>query len=397
MTPLDRLAARREGDFSRVTRRLERLGLLHQPVSAAALPFVCVRGRRLLNFASANYLGLAAHAALRQAAGCVAQEWGVSLSQPRAYASDTLSLSLERELARLAGQESALLFASTLHAAHDIFALLAGRRGVIFLDERAYPISEAGARAAGAAIQRFAHNDPEDLARRLRRCRARERVIVCDGLYMAEGAPAELVAFGRLAEEHDAYLYVDDTQGVGILGRGPEAGMPYGYGGGGTPAFSGAPPGRLIHVASLAKALGTPLTFAAGPAGFIDYLRVAAFSHSHNSPPSLPVAAAALAAVLRHAVEGDARRRRLLRLVRLFRAGMAGHQLSPHELPMQSLYFATAGEALELAVRLRRGGIWPVVQLDPQDHRRGVVRFLFTAVHGTSNVEQAITAINKAV
>jgi 8-amino-7-oxononanoate synthase len=323
---------------------------------------------------------------------------GTSHSQPRLWANDVLSLSLERELASLADQESALIFASTLHAAHDILSLLAGRGGAIFLDERAYPISEAGAKAAGASIQRFAHNDPGDLARRLSRCRARERVIVCDGLYMDEGKPAVLADLCKVAEAHDAYVYVDDAQGIGLLGRAPNAKMPYGYGGGGTPAFYSARPGRVIQVATLAKALGVPLAFAAAPAGFIEYLRTTAFSHIHNSPPAPPVVAAALAAVRLNRDEGNDRRSRLFQLVRLLQSGIESGQRSTHNLPMQSIYFDSVDEAATAAASLRRRGIWTVVHFNPPDNPHGgALRLLLTAQHEVGQILRVVDLVNEVI
>lgn len=393
MTPLDRLAARRDAAPSRVARRLGgRGGVLGQRVAAAAPPCVWVDGRPLLNFASSNYLGLAGHPAVRRAAARALARWPVALSQPRLWATDALSAALERELAGLVGQERALLFTSTLHAAHDVLPVLAGPRGALFLDARAYPISEAGARAAGGAVRRFAHNDPDDLARRLRACRAPDKVIVCDGLYMAEGEPAALADFHAVAERYDATLYVDDAQGVGLMGRGPHAAMPYGRGGGGAPAYCAAPCGRLVHVATLAKALGVPLAFVAGPAGFIDYLRAAAFSHAHHSPPALPVVAAALAAVRLHAAQGDALRERLLRRVRQYRAGAADlpERVAPgrgHDWPEQAIHFATPWAAVAAGRRLRRRGIWAVAQPRPLDNPGGgTLRFLFTAAHRPGDV-----------
>jgi 8-amino-7-oxononanoate synthase len=400
MTPLDRLAARRSATLPRLARRLGgRGGLLGQRVSTAAAPRVRVDGRWLLNFASANYLGLAGHPAVRRAAARASERWPLALSQPRLWAVDALSAALECELAKLVGQERALLFSSTLHAAHDVLPVLAGPRGVLFLDACAYPISEAGARAAGgAAVRHFAHNDPDDLARRLRRCQAPDKVIVCDGLYMAEGEPAALAAFCALAERYGATLYVDDAQGLGLMGRGPDAAMPYGRGGNGAPTFCSAPTGRLVHVATLAKALGAPLAFVAGPTGFIDYLRTAAFSHIHNSPPALPVVAAALAAVRLHATHGDALRERLLRRVRQYRAATAISRAQPggHDWPEQALYFPTPGAAVAAGRRLRRRGIWPIVQMRPADNPGGgALRLLFTVAHRPDDVERLLAALTE--
>lgn len=398
MTPLDELAARRDPALPHLVGQLGgRGGILGQRVSAAAGGRVWLDGRPVINFAAANYLGLAGHPAVRRAAALALKRWPVALSQPRLLATDALTSALERELARLAGQQRALLFTSTLHAAYDVLPLLAGPRGALFLDECVYPISAAGARAAGVTVRRFGHNDPAGLDRLLRRCGTRDKVIVCDGLYMPAGEPAPLVAFCAVAERHGATIYVDDAQGLGLMGRGSDRAMPYGRGGGGVMAYTDAPSGRVVYVATLAKALGIPLAFVAGPAGFIDYLRAAAFTHTHNSPPALPVVAAALAAVRLHAAQGDRLRGRLLGLVRQYRAelGQLPRGSSPHQWPEQAIYTATPHEALRLGRRLRQAGVWPVVQLRPPDNPGGgAVRLLFSAHHEPAEVERLVEVIS---
>ena len=395
MTALDDLVARRDPVWPRLVGQLGgRGGMFQQPVLAAAKGRVWVDGRPLLNFAAANYLGLAGHPAVRRAAALALRRWPVALSQPRLLATDSLTAALERELAGLVGQERALLFTSTLHAAHDVLPLLAGPRGALFLDECAYPISAAGARMAGATPMRFAHNDPADLGRLLHRCAARDKVIVCDGLYMSAGEPPPLAAFGALAERHGATIYVDDAQGLGLMGHGPDWVRPYGRGGGGVMAYTAAPSGRVVYVATLAKALGIPLAFVAGPAGFIAYLRATAFTHTHNSPPALPVVAAALAATRVHAVEGDRLRRRLLGRVRQFRAGVGAGVGSTHEWPEQAIYTPTPLAALRLGRHLRRAGIWPVAQFRPPDNPGGgAVRLLFSAQHTPADLERLVAVI----
>jgi 7-keto-8-aminopelargonate synthetase-like enzyme len=396
MTPLDRLVARRERDMARLARRLEKAGLVGQRVDAVRGRHVLVGGRWLINFASSDYLGLAGHPAVRRAAAEGARRWGISLSQPRFWATAGLTAALERELARLVGSEQALVFASTMQLAQDVLPALAGPRGSILIDERAYPISRRAAEMAalsGATVGLFCHNDPSDLARALGRRRGPgDQVIVCDGLYMAAAETAALDAFASLAERYDATIYLDDAQGLGLLGREPSAAMPYGWGGAGTPAYCSVRSGRLVYASTLAKALGAPLAFVAGPAGFIDYLRSAAFSHVHSSPPALPVVAAALAAVRLHAGQGDQLRRRLLHRVQLYQAA-TGQNEPASCLPLQSVYFDTPRQALAAGARLRREGIWPIVELWPEERPAGgAVRFLFTATHTAADVERLVEA-----
>lgn len=400
MYPLDRLAARRDQTMPRLARRLGRqAGLIQQPVAAVSGRHVLTHDQCLINFASSDYLGLAGHPQVRQAACWAAQQWGISLSQPRLWACDRLTAALERELARLVRQEQALVFPSTTAIAHDVLPLMAGPHGVILIDEWAYPISYRAASAAakhGVRLCRFQHNDPTHLADILKNLpKARDKVIVCDGVYMATGETSPLADFVRLAQRYDATVYLDDAQGLGLLGRGPSAHDPYGLGGGGTPAFYDIRPGRLAHVSTLAKALGVPLAFIAGPRRFIEHLQSTSFSHMHSSPPALPVVAAALAALRVHAAEGDQRRRRLARLIQFYRSRIATDEPEPPLLfPMQTIYFSASQSALAAGASLRRRGIWPIVQMRPEDNPTGgALRFLFTTAHRIADIMTLLRAL----
>jgi 8-amino-7-oxononanoate synthase len=401
MTALERLVRRRRQAFPELVRRLKSGGLVQQTLTAADGPRVRVRGRWVLNFAATNYLGLNDARQVVEATARAVHRTGISLGMPRLFGTDSLTARLEVELARLVGQESALVFPSTTHIALDVLPLLAGPGGALFVDQWAYPISLEGVHAAarrGARVHRFPHNDHRALATALRAQAARpDKVIVCDGVYSTGGHVAPLREFAHLARTFEAVIYVDDAHGVGLLGSNPTRGMPYGRGGGGTPRHLGMPSGNVVHVGSLSKAFGVPLAFVAGPAGFVDHVRATAATNMHSSPPALPTVAAALGALQFHSVYGEVLRHRLADRVRRFRAGLArvGVTLSRNRLfPIQTLRFATPRAAEAVACALRRLGIWAVLQLNPDDHPTGgVLRFVVTTRHEDADLHAAVAAI----
>jgi 8-amino-7-oxononanoate synthase len=456
--PLARLVRRRDQRVPALVAALAGAdALVAQPLDAAAGPRVRVGGRSVLSFAATDYLGLARDPRVAAATARAVGRWGVSLATPRLLAVDRLTRRLETALARLVGQPAACVFPSTTHAALDVLPLLAGPRGVLLVDEWAYPISLEGARLAaqqGARLERFPHDDLAALARRLARHAGNpDKVIVCDGVYPVGGRPAPLRAMDALARDFDAVVYVDDAHGVGLLGartttiprlgrtgarpftgspvgqmsNGPGAvppfgrldarslaghrhrqggaggagACPYGWGGGGTPRYLGVAPGRVVHVGSLSKALGVPLAFVAGPRAFVDYLRATAPTYTHSSPPALPVLAAALAALAVHAAEGDARRQTLAARVRYFRRALATAGLPPLTdtlFPIQTIGFATPLAARVVAASLRRQGVWPVLQLWPPERPQGgVLRFVLTAQHAESDLDQAVAALARSL
>jgi 8-amino-7-oxononanoate synthase len=378
-------------------------GLAEQPIDAVAGPRVQIAGGWALNFAATNYLGLSRHPWVTGAAARAACEWGVSLAAPRALALDRLTEQLEAAIARLVGHEQALVFPSTTHVALDVLPLLSGPRGAVFVDAWAYPLSAAGAYAAtrdGARVRSFPHDDARALAYLLAAHGQAGGVVVCDGVYPASGRPAALRAIERVARDRGARVYVDDAHGIGLLGAHPDAAMPYGYGGAGTPAHLAIAPGTIIHVGSLSKALGVPVAFVAGPRGPIGRIHAAAPTYTHCSPPALPVLAAALAALQAHEQYGDALRQRLAGLVWRFQSGLRRLGLAPQPrtiFPIQTLLFASSREADAAARALRRRGIWAVLQAGPNQHAGGALRFALTALHSPADIDLLLEALARYV
>jgi 8-amino-7-oxononanoate synthase len=395
-TSLANLICRRSQAVPRLIEKLRAYGFVQQHASSLSGGRIRLNGRWVLNFASCNYLGTRKHPSLAPAIVQAIQDKGMSLAMPRQLAVDNLTRQLEQLLAVLTGQESALIFPSTTHIALDVLPLLAGRRGVFLVDERAYPISLEGAYAAsrkGARIRRFNHNDPLALAEALVKFEAYpDKVIVCDGIYVSGGSVARLRDFDRLAREFDAVIYVDDAHGFGLLGSWPTRRAPYGCGGGGTPRHRSVPPGNIVHVGSLSKPFSIPVAFVSGPSIFIRYLASTTGAFSHSSQPAVPTLAAALAVLQVHNEQGDYWRQRLLALVVGFRRKLsqASLQLSPQwPLPVQSLPFSTPLAAARFAFALRSRGILSVLQLRPPDRPAGgVVRFIITANHKQADIEQ---------
>jgi 8-amino-7-oxononanoate synthase len=401
MSTLDQLVLRRGQVIPGLVDRLARTdGLVFQTITKAHGPCVRVDGRWVLNFGTSHYLGLGQDprvtAAMAQAAA-----GGISLGMPRALGAAALTGRVEAAIATLVGQDRALVFPSTTHVALDVLPLLAGRSGVLFVDEHAYPISLDGALLAARVsdrLVRFPHNDPVALERLLQFHRTvRDKVIVCDGIYPLGGQVAALRAFAALAERYGAAVYVDDAHGIGILGEEPSALMPLGHGGGGTPRQLGVGTGSVVHVGGLGKAFGVPVAFVAGPERFIDYLRLTAGSFIHSSPPATPILAAALAALQVHEREGDEIRRHLVSLVRRFRNGLRSVGLEPEPaslFPMQSLCWPSGAMATKAASTLRRQGIWTVLQLSPPGQPGGgAIRFVLTALHQASDIDEATAVI----
>ncbi|MEP7069984.1 MAG: aminotransferase class I/II-fold pyridoxal phosphate-dependent enzyme, partial [Usitatibacter sp.] len=226
-------------------------------------PRVRERGRTLANFSSNDYLGLANHPRLREAAHRAIDEYGVGAgASPLVSGHLAAHHSAELRFAEFSAMPRALLFGSGYAANLGILAALGGRDAEIFSDDLNHACLIDGARLSRAQVTRFGHADLEGLARQLRVSRAQVRVVATDAVFSMDGDIAPVPGLLALCEEHDAWLVLDDAHGVGVLGST----------GRGTLEHFGIASPRIVYMATLGKALGGYGAFVAGAAPMIEWL-----------------------------------------------------------------------------------------------------------------------------
>ena len=371
-------------------------------IAAPSGRHVSLDAGQAVSFVTPSYLGLERHPFVVSAVARAVHRWGVSTATPRALLRDPLTAALEHRVAGFVHQPAALVFASSRHAACDVLPALAGSNGTLCLDSWAYPTSVDGAREAqrhGARVAVFRHGDISALDHLLRRA-AGPKVIVTDGVHAAGGAMAPLAAFADAADRYAAVIYMDDSHGIGVLGRRVHGGPPFGLGGGGLLPYSGVTARRIIVAGTLTKALGAPVAFVAGNASLLRHAADRSASFVHHSPPSIPNVAAALAALAVQDREGNRLRQRLSALVRRFRAGLQRVGLEPASrslFPIQTVAF-TNDQEQNIGAALLRRGIWPLVLPRERDERH-VLRFFLTALHTPADIDlvvDALSAISRA-
>lgn len=306
---------------------------------------------------------------------------------------------LARQFALLQGCDAAVLATSTLHVSWDLFGILAQNPIEIFLDSKTYPISRWGVQRAmtlGAAVHRFAHNDPASLARKLATpAPGHLPVIVADGL-CAKCGSAPLKDYLALTKACGGLLVIDDTQALGLLGRNRTRQMPYGEGGGGSVPWSGAGGSEIIVFGSLAKAYGVPMAVLAGSRHWIRRFTERSATRMYCSPPSVANLRAAEHALDCNRRDGDARRSRLLELVRYFRrrAQAAGLSLASKTLlPIQAIAGAPEANAFELHQRMRARQVNTI--LNRGEHGRPQVTMLITSRHQREEIDFAINSMTR--
>jgi 8-amino-7-oxononanoate synthase len=346
-------------------------------------------------FSSALYLGLAhGHAQLRPWAKLTA-------GAPAALVPPAGSRSVARHLAVLQGMEAATLGVSTLHLFWDLFGQIRRWRVRILADEILYPVGHWGierAAAAGVPVSAFSHHDPFSLARKLDRGPSLPPLVVTDGLCPDCGRLPPLERYLPLIEERGGWLLVDDSQALGVLGRGPAPDLPYGRGGGGSPLFLGISSPHLVTLSSLAKGFGAPLAVLAGPGEAVHAFERESETLVYSSPPSVAALRAAEAALSINRERGERLRARLAERVRLFRTGLRetglpeGSGLSP----VRNLALPAGVDPVDLHRRLRETGVETVL-------RRGRCRpgplltFLLRADHTPEEIERAVNTLARLV
>src|SRR5215468_9669284 len=243
----------------------EELSVQTRTVEGAQGAWVTVDGKRVLNLCANNYLGLANHPRLREAAHAAIERFGVGPAAVRSI-SGSLSLhqELEQQLAAFKGVEATLTLQSGFNANLAVIPALVQDGDAIFSDELNHASIIDGCRLSRAQVIRYRHGDPDDLAAALQRTAGvRRRLVITDGVFSMDGDMAPLPQLVTVAARHDALVMVDDAHGEGVLG----------LGGRGISHHFGLLGQVDVEVGTLSKAFGVIGGYVAGRQVLIDYLK----------------------------------------------------------------------------------------------------------------------------
>ncbi|MGA5452683.1 8-amino-7-oxononanoate synthase [Streptomyces umbrinus] len=242
----------------------------------------------LLDLAGNDYLGLARHPEVTEAAASAAQTWGAGATGSRLVSGSTeLHAELERELAEFCGFESALVFSSGYAANLAAVTALAPHGSLVVSDAGNHASLIDGCRLARGTTQVVAHADP-DAVRKALGTHAGVAVVVSDTVFSVDGDAAPLTGLAAACREYGAALLVDDAHGLGVLGDGGR-GAPHAVG------LAGAP--DVVTTVTLSKSLGSQGGAVLGPAHIIDHLVNAARTFIFDTGLAPAAAGAALAAL----------------------------------------------------------------------------------------------------
>jgi glycine C-acetyltransferase len=252
--------------------------------------WLVVDGKRVLNFCSNNYLGMANHPRIVQAAQEAVKKYGVGPAAVRSIAGTMdLHLELERRLAAFKGVEAAITFQSGFTANIGTIPALVGKEDAVFSDELNHASIIDGCRLSGAKIIRYAHCNPQDLDRVLSEERDKfpRAMVITDGVFSMDGDISPLDKIYEVAQKYDAILMVDDAHGEGVIGKG----------GRGIVDHFGLHGKVDVEVGTLSKAFGVVGGVSAGNPVVVEWLRQRGRPFLFSSAMTVPDVAACLAAV----------------------------------------------------------------------------------------------------
>ncbi|MFY0647315.1 glycine C-acetyltransferase [Sulfitobacter geojensis] len=313
---------------------------------------VTANGKSVINLCANNYLGLADHPDLIQAAKTAMDDKGFGMASVRFICgTQDLHRTLETRIAQFLGKDDSILFAACFDANGGLFEPLLGPEDAIISDALNHASIIDGIRLCKAKRYRYANSDMDDLETQLKAAKAdgaRFIMIATDGVFSMDGYLAKLPEITKLAETYGALVMVDDCHSTGFMG--PK--------GAGTPAHFGVDVDILTG--TLGKALGGAVGgYIAGPQPVIDLLRQRArpYLFSNSLPPS--IVAAGLEAI-RLVEEGDALRAQLFKNATYWRDGLTrlGFDLLPGEHPIIPVMLGEAHLAQEMAARLFDEGVY---------------------------------------
>jgi 8-amino-7-oxononanoate synthase len=343
-------------------------------------------GRELANFSSNDYLGLANHPRLREAAHRAIDEFGVgSGASPLVSGHLRVHARAEQRFAEFCGLPRALLFGSGYAANLGILGAFGGRDAAIFSDELNHACLIDGARLSRGEVHRYGHCDMEALGAALAESKAAVRIVATDAVFSMDGDIAPVPRLLELCDRHDAWLVLDDAHGMGVIGA---------TGRGTLEHFAIRSP-RVIYMATLGKALGGYGAFVAADPGVIEWLvqRARTYIYSTGLPPMAPAVAIAALDLI------DAEPSRVMELrsnIAAFATALerAGLKPTPSPTAIQPIVVGSAERALDAAASLHeRGYLVPAIRPPTVPEGTSRLRVSLSAAHPRDEIDGLAVAL----
>ncbi len=348
-----------------------------------------LNGKKVLNFCSNDYLGLANHPNVIAAFKQAVDKYGVGSGAAHLICGhSTAHHALEEELAAFTGRDRALLFSTGYMANMGVISALLDKNDLVLEDKLNHASLLDGGLLSGAIFKRYLHADSENLQAKISQSTAKKTLIVSDGVFSMDGDLAPLAELIAVANNSQAGLMIDDAHGLGVLGK---------TGGGVVEHFSCSQNDAPILVGTLGKAFGTAGAFVAGSEELIEILIQKSRTYIYTT--AMPAAIAeATRASLQLIIAEDWRREKLTALVKQFRAGAAqlGLVLMDSDTPIQPLLIGESQQAMLLSQKLLElGCLVSAIRPPTVPQGKARLRVTFSANHQASDVDFLLSALEK--
>ncbi len=368
----------------------EKLYITIRRMDSPADGWMVVDGKKVLNFCTNNYLGLANNPKMKEAAKKAIDEWGVGPAAVRSIAgTQGLHLELERRLAQFKGVEDSLYVQSGFCANQAVLPQMVSKEDVIFSDALNHASIIDGARLSRATIVVYEHGNPADAEAKIQENlpKFRRGLLVTDGVFSMDGDIAPLDKLYAVAEKYNVITMVDDAHGEGVVGRG----------GRGIVDHFGLHGKFDVEVGTLSKAFGVVGGVVAGKKLIVDYLRQKARPFLFSSAVTPADAAACLAAV--DMLEASTELvDRLWKNARYFKGEMKkmGFDLGVSETPITPVMLGEAPLAKDFSRRLFEAGVFAMSLGFPTVPKgKARIRVMNTAAHTQADLDAGLAAFRK--
>jgi 7-keto-8-aminopelargonate synthetase-like enzyme len=387
-----------ESEMHRRLASIKDAGLLRElrRVDSAQGPRIEIKGRALLNFSSNDYLGLANHPALKEAAIKAVEKHGAGAGASRLICGSLAPFhELEETLAAFKSTEAALTFSTGYAAAVGTITALLGKDDIIIVDKLVHACVVDAAKLSGAKLRVFDHNNLKDLEEKLRWAaspkseignRKSEILIVTESIFSMDGDSAPLAEIVALKEKYGAWLMADEAHATGL----------YGVNRRGLAEALGVSDRIEIQMGTLGKALGASGGYICGCRALIDYLVNRARSFIFSTAPVPAAAAAAKAAIkLIQSAEGQSLSTELQARIAEFQSAIGNQQSA---IPSAIIPWIIGNEAASVvaATKLREHNIFvPAIRYPTVARGSARLRITLTAAHSSQDIGALVSALSQ--
>ncbi|CAN5711855.1 aminotransferase class I/II-fold pyridoxal phosphate-dependent enzyme [soil metagenome] len=361
-----------------------------RPIESGQDTEVMIGGKPVLMFGSNSYLGLTNHPKIKEAAEHAIRKYGTGCAGSR-FLNGTLDIhiELEKRLAAFSGMEDAVIFSTGFQANLGALSCLTGRHDYIILDEYSHASIIDGSRLAFSKVIKYAHNDMEDLERRLRNLPEEVvKFIAFDGVFSMEGDIAKLPEIVAIADRYGANIMVDDAHSLGVIGEN----------GAGTASHFGLTDNIDVIMGTFSKSLASLGGFIGGSSDTIDYLRHRARSLIFSASMT-PASVASVIAAL-DIIETEPEHREALWNNTHYATRLLieeGFDLGPTESPILPVYIRDNLKTFQVTKILLEQGIFVNPVVSPAvPAEASLIRLSIMATHTFSQIEEAIEKLSLA-